>query len=224
MVSAESITNEYTERSTMSGIGGIDTDENAGLLYEIFEYLVQAIVYTPVYFVGVAIIALPFTIAMLVSPQSRIAGYTLLTYISWAVVFGQLMALNEYESEDELRGLAAFVAGVATYLYYNLAAILTISFALAAEIAIGPEAAVAVALLLPAIDVQSSRLYQIGLAYFMLQGAFRLGTWIERAYGQIPIRKILTELLAILSSVENAVPPVVHYLSLDEFTRNRPLH
>lgn len=211
------------KNSTMGEIDRGGVNKNPGLIHECFEYGIQAIVYTPVYFVGIALIAVPFTLVMLAAPQSDLAGYTLLAYISWAVLFGQLMALNNYEGEEDLTGIAEVFVVIATFLYYNVATLLTVFIAGGIGMAIGPEAAVAVALVLPAVDVQSSRLYQFGLPYLMLGGAHRLATWTETMYEHIPIRELLSEVSAILYSVGNAVPPVVYYLSLYEFTRRRPL-
>lgn len=204
----------------MSGLT-TDPNERHGLLAEIIEHVVQSVAYTIVQFLGIALVAFPFTAVMVARPELEISGFILLSIMSWAIIFGQLSALQDYDTEENLSGPVEFFVTLATFAYYNIGVIFTVGIAIAAASAIGPEAAVTAALILPALDVQASRRNK-GFAYILLAIAFFLGEIVEEAYEQIPIRKAISELIMVLQSIERAVPPVAHYLSLNEFTRDRP--
>lgn len=204
-------------------MSGLTTDgkEQPGLLVEIFEHVVQSVAYTTVQIVGVALVAFPFTAIMVSNPQHDISGYIFLTMVSWGIIFGQLTAIHDMETEQDMSGVVQFFVTIATFAYYNLGVVFTVIFAIVANSLLGPEAAVTTALILPALDVQASRRNK-GFAYILLAIAFFLGEIVEEAYEQIPIRKVISELIMVLQSIERAVPPVAHYLSLNEFTRDRP--
>jgi len=204
----------------MSTENRTEGDERSGFTVEVLQYLLQTVVYTPLFFLGLGMVTFVFSVYVLLLPTDPLSSYIALVLASWALIFGQLEARDGINQTDrDESSITRFIVSVATVLYYNFMMVLVLVLALIAQANGATEMATAIAILIPAADIYGTWEYNIGFAAVVGRFSYWVGERVTEFYEQIPAQKALKAINEILLSVNDAIPPATRYLHLDTINR-----
>lgn len=198
-----------------------DTDS---ILFILISYFVQVAVFTPVYFLGVAIVAIPFTMIVIVGNAPEIGGYVFLAYAGWSFLMGQVWALedhNDNNSENDMSKITEWFLTVATVIYYNAMTLLVVLVALSAQRFGYPALATAVAFGIPITDLLLLKDYNSGIAHAWMGLAINAGEKATDIYDSIPAKEILVGVGTLALQLSAVKPQSYKLFYLPEFARGK---